>query len=120
LNRQNQVPKLVYHQRGGSNDPMLNIFNVFKSFQTDMAEMEKKTVLGSAASASESNGVGDFITVLPDEQGDEYGKNAAPGESVVPKGQLKRTFTTRHIQMIALGANIGSGVYISSGKVNIP
>lgn len=49
------------------------------------------------------------------ETGDEY-----PGPSTgIPRGQLRRRFRTRHIQMIALGANIGSGVYIASGKVSV-
>lgn len=34
------------------------------------------------------------------------------------RGYLHRNFKARHIQMIALGANIGSGVMISSGKVS--
>ena len=33
------------------------------------------------------------------------------------RGDLQRNFKARHVQMIALGANIGSGVLISSGKV---
>ena len=53
----------------------------------------------------------------PKEQGDEYARDDADGRPVVPQGKLKRTFSTRHVQMIALGANIGSGVYVSSGKV---
>ncbi|KAI0130411.1 amino acid permease-domain-containing protein [Xylariales sp. AK1849] len=76
-------------------------------------------VVGSATSVSaDSNniGYGDCLPAVPAEQGDEYAGQTGLGEAVVPKGQLKRTFTTRHVQMIALGANIGSGVYISSGK----
>jgi amino acid permease len=34
------------------------------------------------------------------------------------RGYLHRNFKARHVQMIALGANIGSGVLISSGKVS--
>ncbi|EPE02144.1 aat family amino acid transporter [Ophiostoma piceae UAMH 11346] len=50
-------------------------------------------------------------TGQPLEQGDEYANNGASA----PQGQLRRSFRTRHVQMIALGANIGSGVYVSSG-----
>ncbi|KAK9424555.1 putative aat family amino acid transporter protein [Seiridium unicorne] len=87
-----------------------------------MADAEKKTampVIGRAGSTSDSNGIsyGECVTAVPAEQGDEYAaKEVSGGETVVPKGQLKRSFSTRHVQMIALGANIGSGVYISSGK----
>lgn len=53
--------------------------------------------------------------VVPAERGDEYaGAGNAGGTD---QGKLRRSFGTRHVQMIALGANIGSGVYISSGKV---
>jgi amino acid transporter len=31
---------------------------------------------------------------------------------------LRRTFKARHIQMICLGGCIGSGIFISTGKVN--
>jgi amino acid transporter len=53
------------------------------------------------------------LKAVPAEQGEEY----AGTSSGDPKGQLRRKFKTRHVQMIALGANIGSGVYVSSGKV---
>lgn len=52
---------------------------------------------------------------VPVERGDEYaGTGNVAGTD---QGKLRRSFGTRHVQMIALGANIGSGVYISSGKV---
>ncbi|EFW99008.1 general amino acid permease [Grosmannia clavigera kw1407] len=50
---------------------------------------------------------------VPTEQGDEYGNN---NHGNAAQGSLKRVFKTRHVQMIALGANIGSGVYVSSGE----
>lgn len=32
------------------------------------------------------------------------------------QGQFKRSFKTRHIQIVTLGSNIGSGIFISTGK----
>ncbi|CDK27986.1 unnamed protein product [Kuraishia capsulata CBS 1993] len=32
------------------------------------------------------------------------------------QGKLRRSFKTRHIQIVALGSNIGSGIFISTGK----
>lgn len=40
-----------------------------------------------------------------------------PNEVGGHHGELKRTFKTRHIQMICLGGCIGSGIFISTGKV---
>lgn len=31
-------------------------------------------------------------------------------------GQYRRTFLSRHIQIVTLGSNIGSGLFISTGK----
>ena len=36
------------------------------------------------------------------------------------QGQLRRTFKARHIQMICLGGCLGSGIFISTGKVGVP
>lgn len=63
--------------------------------------------------SSEAAGETRKTALVPTEQGDEYG--GADG-SAPSQGSLRRTFKTRHIQMIALGANIGSGVYVSSGE----
>lgn len=50
----------------------------------------------------------------------EYGQILEyPNEDVKPqKGELHRTFKARHIQMICLGGCIGSGIFISTGKVS--
>lgn len=40
-----------------------------------------------------------------------------PNEVGGHHGELKRTFKARHIQMICLGGCIGSGIFISTGKV---
>jgi amino acid transporter len=42
-----------------------------------------------------------------------------PNEVRGHHGELKRTFKARHIQMICLGGCIGSGIFISTGKVRI-
>ena len=43
-----------------------------------------------------------------------------PGESAkLHHGELRRSFKTRHIQMICLGGCIGSGIFISTGKVSL-
>ncbi|CAM1508667.1 Fc.00g055150.m01.CDS01 [Cosmosporella sp. VM-42] len=78
-----------------------------------MADSLKDIEKIAAAPARASGEVqGEVFKSTTEEQGDEYANTG--GE--VPKGKLRRSFKTRHIQMIALGANIGSGIYISSGK----
>lgn len=49
----------------------------------------------------------------------EYGQVLEyPNEDIkAQKGELHRTFKARHIQMICLGGCIGSGIFISTGKV---
>ncbi|KAF7547459.1 hypothetical protein G7046_g8997 [Stylonectria norvegica] len=59
---------------------------------------------------------GEILKAPPAEQGDEYANSSGNGNGQVPQGKLRRSFKTRHVQMIALGANIGSGIYVSSGK----
>lgn len=39
--------------------------------------------------------------------------------AAVNSGQLHRKFKARHVQMIALAGNIGSGVFISIGAVSL-
>ena len=81
--------------------------------QASMSPTEVEKITTAPTAASELQGE-TFIKGVPEEQGDEY----ANVGSEAPKGQLRRSFKTRHVQMIALGANIGSGVYVSSGKVS--
>lgn len=43
-----------------------------------------------------------------------------PGETAAEhKGELRRAFKSRHIQMIVMGGCIGSGLFVSSGKVGL-
>ena len=80
-----------------------------------MADLEKRVSATANSTTSTDYAVGtvDIPSSIPEEEGDEYA-----GETMgVAKGALRRTFKTRHVQMVALGANIGSGIYISSGKV---
>ena len=42
-----------------------------------------------------------------------------PNEVGGHHGELRWTFKARHIQMICLGGCIGSGIFISTGKVRI-
>ncbi|KAF4121705.1 hypothetical protein GMORB2_1544 [Geosmithia morbida] len=78
-----------------------------------MGDIEKVSAVVSRHTSDEANGEV-LKTTIPIEQGEEYA--VAGARQVAPCGQLRRTFGTRHMQMIALGANIGSGIYISSGK----
>ena len=80
-----------------------------------MADSSKDMEKIAAASARPSGEIqGEVFKSAPEEQGDEYANTG----NEAPKGKLRRSFKTRHIQMIALGANIGSGIYVSSGKVS--
>ena len=83
--------------------------------QAKMTENEKVMTPTVESGGDNELGTGSVhdIDKIPQERGDEYA-GAASGEN---KGQLRRSFKTRHVQMIALGANIGSGVYVSIGKV---
>lgn len=83
-----------------------------------MSDLEKSTSIKATSvpnSDSVDKGVGNVAPVQ------EY-----PGESeaATNQGQLHRKFKARHVQMIALAGNIGSGVFISLGAVscspNIP
>ncbi|KAJ9149467.1 General amino acid permease [Pleurostoma richardsiae] len=76
-----------------------------------MAENDVEKI-ATAPARSSGEMQGEVLKAVPQEQGEEYA--TARGEA--PKGKLRRSFKTRHVQMIALGANIGSGIYVSSGK----
>ena len=76
-----------------------------------MADLEKTTSVKatSVPTSSVDRGVGNVGPVQ------EYvNESAAPTNS----GQLHRKFKARHVQMIALAGNIGSGVFISIGAVS--
>ncbi|CAK7212608.1 hypothetical protein SEUCBS140593_001560 [Sporothrix eucalyptigena] len=77
-----------------------------------MKDEEQITVAPSRFSGEQNGEV--LKTMEPLEEGDEYAATTA--HAGTPQGKLRRTFRTRHVQMIALGANIGSGVYVSSGE----
>ncbi|KAL1898445.1 hypothetical protein Sste5346_003348 [Sporothrix stenoceras] len=78
-----------------------------------MKDEEQITVAPTGRFSGEQTGEM-LKTAEPLEEGDEYAITTA--HAGAPQGKLRRTFRTRHIQMIALGANIGSGVYVSSGE----
>lgn len=53
-------------------------------------------------------------------EGDVFGADAeyAGESSAAHHGELKRNFKPRHMAMISLGGCLGSGVFVSSGKVS--
>ncbi|CZR66977.1 related to GAP1-amino acid transport protein [Phialocephala subalpina] len=73
-----------------------------------MADLEKTTSVKatSVPTSSVENGVGNIGPVR------EYVNESAAAAN---SGQLVRKFKARHVQMIALAGNIGSGVFISLG-----
>lgn len=79
-----------------------------------MSDIEKRTSAAEksvpASSSEEGIVVGNVGAV------GEYTNETAKG--VEPTGQLHRKFKARHVQMIALAGNIGSGVFISIGAVS--
>lgn len=77
-----------------------------------MSDMEKTTSAKatSVPTSSVDQGIGNIGPTR------EYvGESAATANA----GQLHRKFKARHIQMIALAGNIGSGVFISLGAVSL-
>jgi len=76
-----------------------------------MSDLEKSaSVKATSLPNSVDNAVGNVGPVQ------EY---AGQSEAAANQGQLHRKFKARHVQMIALAGNIGSGVFISLGAVSI-
>jgi amino acid transporter len=82
------------------------VIDSFQSFDRD--KMDSKT--GEKVDVSERSTNSDPVV----EFGEVYDY---PNEVGGHHGELKRTFKARHIQMICLGGCIGSGIFISTGKV---
>jgi hypothetical protein len=79
-----------------------------------MSDLEKRTSATEKsvpASSSEDGVVVGNVGAVG-----EYTNETAKG--VEPTGHLHRKFKARHVQMIALAGNIGSGVFISIGAVS--
>ncbi|KAH3667942.1 hypothetical protein OGAPHI_001696 [Ogataea philodendri] len=57
--------------------------------------------------------VNDHLSV--ESKNSHYEEGAVIGE-IEGKGKFRRSFSTRHIQIVTLGSNIGSGIFISTGK----
>ncbi|KAL2834228.1 amino acid permease/ SLC12A domain-containing protein [Aspergillus cavernicola] len=73
--------------------------------------MESKDILErpTTNASHETNKLGTISPIEPDEE------NAnRRGEAYM--GKYKRSFLSRHIQIVTLGSNIGSGLFISTGK----
>jgi amino acid transporter len=61
------------------------------------------------------------VTEVTSREEDKVGTLTAVGESDNRNGdghmgKYRRTFLSRHIQIVTLGSNIGSGLFISTGK----
>jgi amino acid transporter len=81
-----------------------------------MSDVEKRTSATEKSVPAASSSSEDGVVVGNVGAVGEYTNETTKG--VEPTGHLHRKFKARHVQMIALAGNIGSGVFISIGAVS--